>query len=444
MNEMDFNLYGDPDTYLLTVIPNVPPVADPNGPYVVGEGTPVIFDGSGSSDPDSFPAPLEYRWDFNNDGIWDTGWSSNSSATFTWTDDYSGTIVLEVSDSVLTDTDSTSITVNNVAPSITPFGPFSGDEPLFVPITTDATDPGSDDLTFQWDFDFGPTTTNVFYNDGVGPDPANSYLGGIYPFLATDSASHEYGDNGNYSITLTVTDDDGSATVYTTSIIVDNVAPTIVDVEAYILVNFTLRAAGEKWHNVEMEILEGGIQIGYAEVVRYPGDPDDQSVTLNDVKCDVTKVIEVKVLYTPMDDPVNGQPNGATPVWVTIDFYDGEDERLQHNCNVKHPDTWEWIIGVNQFFVGHEITFEGTASDPGSDDLTFNWYWDDATPDTITTYYNDGIAPDPYPSPDGIYPVLVLDLQGHIFTANGNYNIELTVTDDDGGLDNIVIIVIMV
>ncbi|MEE9151335.1 MAG: C25 family cysteine peptidase, partial [Thermoplasmata archaeon] len=55
MNEMDFILYGDPDTYLLTVIPNVPPVADANGPYSADEGTTITFDGSGSYDPDSFP-----------------------------------------------------------------------------------------------------------------------------------------------------------------------------------------------------------------------------------------------------------------------------------------------------------------------------------------------------------------------------------------------------
>jgi PKD repeat protein len=443
MNEMDFNLYGDPDTYLLIVIANVPPVADPDGPYTADEGSTVGFDGSGSYDPDAFPYPLEYRWDLENDGVWDTSWSPSPFVNYTWSDDYSGNVALEVRDGVLNDTEVTSITVNNLAPTITPFGPFFGDEPYLVDITTDASDPGSDDLTFEWVFDYGPTITNIFYNDGVGPDPYPSAVGGTYPFMVTDSASHEYGDNGNYSITLTVTDDDGLFSIYTTYAIVSNVAPTIERVEAYILVNFTLRAAGEKWHNVEMYIMADGTGIGFAEVIRFPGDPDDQSVTLYDVKCDVTKVIEVKIYYTPWDDPVNGQPNGATPVWVTIDFYDGNDERLHHTCNVKHPNTWEWTIGVNQYFVGHEITFESDASDPGSDDLTFTWFWDDATSDTVTTYFNDGVAADPYPSPDGIYPVLQTDIQGHVFTSNGNYNVKLTVDDDDGGNAVVVIIVIL-
>jgi hypothetical protein len=162
------------------------------------------------------------------------------------------------------------------------------------------------------------------------------------------------------------------------------------------------------------------------------------------VKCDITKVIEVKIMYTPWDDPVNGQPNGATPVWVTMDFYDGEDIRLHHTCNVKHPDTWEWIIGVNQYIVGHEINFEADASDPGSDDFEFNWFWDDFTPNDVHEYYNDNVSPDPYPSPDGIFPFFTHDETTHTFAAGGNYNVALTVTDDDGDADVVVIIIILV
>jgi PKD repeat protein len=80
----------------------------------------------------------------------------------------------------------------------------------------------------------------------------------------------------------------------------------------------------------------------------------------------------------------------------------------------------------------------------GSDDLSFKWFWDDATTDTITTYFNDGIGPDPYPSPGGIYPVTQFDKQGHIFTASGNYDVELTVADDDGGASIVVITVILI
>ncbi|UCG69605.1 MAG: hypothetical protein JSV09_00845 [Thermoplasmata archaeon] len=331
INGIRYNLYGDPDCYLISTLPNLPPVADPNGPYVVDEGSPVVFDGSASYDPEG--DPLEYRWDFEDDGTWDTDWSTDSSASFTWGDDYTGQARLEVRDL------------------------------------------------------FGKT----------GNETAN-------------------------------------VNIY-------NVAPTIENVEAYILVDFTLRAAGEKWHNVEMYILEDGAEIGYAEVVRYPGSPDDQSETLFDIKCNVTHVISVKVLYTPLNDKVNGQPNGATPCWVNVSFEDGGYNLTHNTFNVRHPDTWEWIIGVNKFFLNHEMTFEADASDVGSDDLTLTWEWDDGTADSVTTYYNNGVGPDPYPSTDGTYPFFAADVAKHTFTVSGTYNVVLTVSDDDGGSSSVVLVI---
>jgi hypothetical protein len=186
-----------------------------------------------------------------------------------------------------------------------------------------------------------------------------------------------------------------------------------------------------------MYILEDGAEIGYAEVVRFPGSPDDQSKTLFDVKCNVTHVISVKVLYTPLNDKVNGQPNGATPCWVNISFDDGGYNRTHHTFNVRHSDTWIWEFGVNKFFLNHEMTFEADGSDVGSDDLTFTWDWDDGTSDAVTTYYNDGVGPDPYPSPEGTYPFLAADVAKHTFTVSGSYNIILTVSDDDGGTSSI-------
>jgi hypothetical protein len=331
-NELNYNLFGDPETYLLLTFPNHPPVADANGPYFGDEGSIVTFDGSGSYDPEG--DPLEYRWDIDGDGVWDTSWSSDPTTTFTWGDDYTGDITLEVRDLL--------------------------------------------------------------------------------------------GLSGNDS----------------TTVMVNNVNPEIDDVKAYIKVNFTLRVAGEKWHNVELFVLEEGTQIGYAEVVRYPGSPDDQAVTIT-VICDVTKENTVKVLYTPLNDPVNGQVNGASPCWLNLSFEDGGYNVSHHIFNVQHPDTWEWTYGINQYFVGHEITFEADASDVGSDDMTFNWFWDDSTPDTTIIYYNDGMAPDPYPSPGPVYPISQFDKTWHIFTAAGIYNVEITVDDDDGGSSNLVIPVIL-
>lgn len=63
-NAMDYNLYGDPDCYLLTTVLNSPPVADANGPYTAeceGATTIILLDGTGSSDPNPGDI-LTYSW----------------------------------------------------------------------------------------------------------------------------------------------------------------------------------------------------------------------------------------------------------------------------------------------------------------------------------------------------------------------------------------------
>ena len=194
------------------------PMANAGGPYTGHEGSLITFDGSDSSDPDG--DSLMYRWDFDNDGLWDTGWSSSPEASHTWSDDYTGTVVLEVRDSrsagALMDGTITSVTVNNVAPSIDDLvmTPPNQDNPEFILPTVHeplfrapTTDPGSDDLTFIWDWDDGTDDTTIYYNDGVGPDPYPSPWG-TYPFSATEQIGHIYSEPGTYTVALTVEDDD--------------------------------------------------------------------------------------------------------------------------------------------------------------------------------------------------------------------------------------------
>lgn len=88
-------------------------------------------------------------------------------------------------------------------------------------------------------------------------------------------------------------------------------------------------------------------------------------------------------------------------------------------------------------FIAHEgvpLTFNGNATDPGSDDLVVTWNWGDGppVPDVSTTYLNAPPATDPDPSPS-INPRNVTDTTSHAFGEACFYTIVLDASDDDSG-----------
>jgi len=92
---------------------NLPPVADTGGPYIADEAGIIFFDGSNSYDPEG--QSLLYNWSIN--GSW-TGWSSDWHTEYTWFDDYSGYITLNVTDGEFYDVSTTTVTVSNMVPII--------------------------------------------------------------------------------------------------------------------------------------------------------------------------------------------------------------------------------------------------------------------------------------------------------------------------------------
>ena len=287
---------------------------------------------------------------------------------------------------------------------------------------------GGPPYTFAWDLN------DLVDTDGNGnPRDDADAIG--------ESVDTAYGDDGLYRATVVVTDSTGATATDTVTVRVGNVPPRVqVLVSATATVNVTLRVAGEKWHDVNLTLSRGGAVVATASVVRVPGSPDDQAATVHGVSIDpVGEAVSAVVVYTPMDDLVNGQVNGADPAWLILTTEDGTQVRAHHTFNVCHPDTWTWAVpDLRAFLVGFPIRFEASATDPGSDDLTFAWDWGDGTPATTSVYYNNGVSPDAPSSPD-VRPMAATDVQVHAFGTSTHIVVTLTVTDDDGGLTGFII-----
>ncbi|MCB1849724.1 MAG: PKD domain-containing protein [Gammaproteobacteria bacterium] len=193
---------GSDDLQITVTSGNVAPTAAAGGPYLVDEGQAVILDGSGSNDPDGGPQALIYAWDLDGDGQFND--ATGVSVTLPLQpDDTSFTVGLRVSDGALTDTDTASVTVNNVAPVVDAGADRMIDEGGAVNFSGGFTDPGSQDThTIEWNFGDGTTE------------------GG------TLTPSHLYPDDGLYTVTLTVTDKDGGVGSDALTVTVNDLGPT--------------------------------------------------------------------------------------------------------------------------------------------------------------------------------------------------------------------------
>ncbi|MBK7073894.1 MAG: PKD domain-containing protein [Myxococcales bacterium] len=159
------------------------------------EGTVIAFNGAASDPGTGNPV---YTWDFDNG---DTRPGQNVSYAFP----DNGTYDVTLSSTSIggTSVDTLPITITNVAPTANAGADFTVPEGSAQAFNVAFTDPGTGDTqTFAWAF--GDTGS-----------------------AATQATSHAYADNGVFTVTATVTDDDGGVGTDTVNGTVTNVAPTI-------------------------------------------------------------------------------------------------------------------------------------------------------------------------------------------------------------------------
>jgi len=184
----------------ITVL-NVGPTADFSySPSEPKAGENVTFDASSSYDPDG--AIVSYHWDFG-DGETGTG----KTATHSYADDGTYTVTLTVTDDDgASDSASRTVIVSGTFSSAT-----SPNQPPTADFSYSPSSPTTADTVQFWDFGDGTTST-------------------------AQNPTHQYADDGTYTVTLTVTDDDGASDTATATVIVSSVT-----IQSYTL---TVEASG--------------------------------------------------------------------------------------------------------------------------------------------------------------------------------------------------------
>jgi surface-anchored protein len=175
---------------------NVPPtISSAGGPYSGNEGSPIVFTATAT---DNCASSLAYRWDFSDGGV---AFGNNASHVFVDNGTYSGQVT--VTDAAgNSSVKAFSVTVNNVAPTVSGGPPKQTDWGLPVAFHANGLDAGAIDqlsLTYTWNFN-DP-------NDPIG--------------AAGQDVSHVFSKPGVYNVVVTVKDKDGATNTGTVTVTVN-------------------------------------------------------------------------------------------------------------------------------------------------------------------------------------------------------------------------------
>lgn len=190
-------------TVTITVNPvNDPPVSGPNGPYMGNVGSPVAFDGSGSSDVDGTIA--SYAWDFGDGGI-----GTGVNPTHSYGANGTFTVTLTVTDNGgLTDTATTTAVISGEGntPPVAADDEYSADEdtPLAVAapgVLGNDSDPDGGSLTAVVNSAAGNGTLTLTAEGAFTYAPNANFCGtDSFTYVANDGQA----DSNIAAVTITV------------------------------------------------------------------------------------------------------------------------------------------------------------------------------------------------------------------------------------------------
>lgn len=373
----DAGLLTSTDTATINLA-NAAPTVSAGGDASIDEGATFTRNGS-FIDPgaDTWTATVNY-----GDGGGAQSLSLNADKTFNLSHTYAdnGAYVVTVT---ITDDDnaagaaSFAVTVDNVAPTVAAGGNASLSEGATLTRTGSFTDPGAD----SW-------SAIVNYGDGTGDQSVALNAD------KTFNLSHVFADNGVYTATITVADDDNGSGTTSFTVSVGNVAPVVsaggntsVDEGA------TFTRAGS--------FTDPGAD-SWSATVNYGDGGGNQSLALN-----ADKTFNLSHAYAD---------NGVYTVTVTVVDDDGGS------------DSKSFVVTVNN--VAPSVAFTGPTSGVRGQTLSFAGNFADAGADAWSAVVNFGDGSGNQAVPLNADKTFNFN---KLYSTTGNYMITVAVQDDDGG-----------
>lgn len=356
-------------------------------------------------------------------GVFYPSWADNSNSTG---DNPDGTYTT-------LDVYTARVLPNNTAPTVV-VTPASGVEGAAIGLTGSATDPDGDPLTFSWT---------------VTPNPGNDAGSACVVTAggATLTPTIRCNDNGVFTATMTVDGDPGGQVTASSTVTVSNAAPAVSSpsntpstIDEGQSTTFSAMFSDVGWNDTYSGSIDWGFAgFGQSPVLAgvttqgSPGVPDSGSITGSRTYQDNGTFT---ITGTVRDDD-NGTDSESSLLTV---------RNVPPTATIDESGTM-LVNGVPVLLgqAGSPVAVSAQSTDPGSDDLTLTWDWDDGppAPDVTTLSLHNPPDPDLSPSPDGSARD-VTDNQTHTFGDACLYDVLFGSADDDGGSSTDTLTVIVV
>ena len=375
------------DAFVVDVA-NVAPSASVIGsPGSSPEGTDFVLT-AGVTDPGSDDT-FTYSWTVTKDAApFDPGTPTDEATLSLRPDDngsYEVTLVVTDDDTEASDPAVATITATNVAPTVTMPLSLTGTEGVELLDAGSFGDEGSADTH----------TATVDYGEGAGQEP-------LIPVGGDFTLVHTYADEGPFTITVCVTDDDVETTCESTPVTIDNADPVVTagldqivaeGAPVTLAATFTDTGGGDT-HTAEVDWGDGTIEPGIV-------DP-------------VLKTVTTAAPHVYADNDVFT----ATVTVTDNDLGVGSD---QLSVTVENADLTVTVISSQTIFEGDDSVLSVTFEDAGLLDTH-----------TATVDWGQGGGPEPVNG--GADVVSPFPLPDHPYPQDGEFIVSVVVTDDEGDM----------